>query len=187
MGRTDKEFIIPFVGLKLGNHTYEFEITDSFFEHYEYSLIQQGSLNAHLKLEKKETMLLADFEVSGTVHVPCDRCNGEMQIPIEASYQLIYKFGLEQEDDESLVVLHPDEYEINVKDPLYELITVSLPTRSVHKEGECDEEMLEAIKAYTINADDAEEDDEWDDDDDFDADEDDEDDEDTWEILRKLN
>ena len=31
-----KEFIIPFVGLKLGEHRFDFKISESFFEYFEY-------------------------------------------------------------------------------------------------------------------------------------------------------
>jgi hypothetical protein len=62
-------------------------------------------------------------------------------------------------------VLHPDAYEINLNDTLYELITVSLPTRLVHSKGACNEEMLTLLQKYGS---DIEEDLEEDDDDDWD-------------------
>ena len=31
-----KEFIIPFVGLKLGKHHFEYKIEQPFFDHFEY-------------------------------------------------------------------------------------------------------------------------------------------------------
>ena len=52
-----KEFLIPFVGLKIGKHFFDFEINSSFFDAFEYSPIQNGVLNAKLELDKKETML----------------------------------------------------------------------------------------------------------------------------------
>jgi uncharacterized metal-binding protein YceD (DUF177 family) len=114
---------------------------------------------------------------------------------------LIYKFGLEEAEDETLVVLHPDEYQINVKAPIYELIIISLPSRKIHKTGECDEEMWNLVKQYTVNSEDNEEDEldfnpddfglddeDWEDDlDDENPDDDDEDDESPWEILKNLN
>lgn len=46
-------FEIPFVGLKVGVHEFDFEIDDKFFESLPYSLIERGSLKAFLSLEKK--------------------------------------------------------------------------------------------------------------------------------------
>lgn len=201
MSAKDKIFEIPFVGLKLGKHSYEFEINDTFFELFEYGIVQKGLLKASLELEKKETMMIAVYKVEGTVETACDRCNAGMRFPISGKYQLIYKFGLEESEDETLIVLHPDEFQFSVKDPIYELITVSLPNRIVHPKGECDPEMLELMNKYTLNAHEEEteesdeSDEDWDDedwdDDDFDEEDDDQDDdedeEDTWSLLKNLN
>lgn len=202
MKNTEKDFIIPFIGLKLGVHTFEFEIEDTFFEELEYSLIHAGKLKATLELEKKETMMIAYFQVAGSVSTDCDRCNSPMDLNLKGEFTLIYKFGLEESDDENLVVLHPDEYELNVKDPIYELMTISLPPRKIHPVGECDEEMWNLLQTYTLNAgvddeddlDDEDWDDEdWDDEDDLDDedwDDEDEDDDDPidpkWAALKQL-
>lgn len=195
MSKSDKIFNIPFVGLKIGKHDFDYEIDDSFFADLEYSLVKKGAIKAKLQLDKRETMLIAQFWIEGTVFVACDRCTAPMEINIKGDYKLIYKFGLEEAEDETLVVIHPDAYQINVKDPIYELIIISLPNRTIHKEGECDEEMWNLVKQYTINAEDEdedswEEDEEWDedeDDDDWEDDDEEDDKEDPWSILKDLN
>ncbi len=172
-----KEFLIPFVGLKIGKHFFDFEINSSFFDAFEYSPIQNGVLNAQLELDKKETMLIANYIVDGEVETICDRCNTEMQLPISGSFRLIYKFGTEEEEDESLIVLLPDQYEIDASIAIYELITSLLPLRSIHKKGACDEEMWKLIQLHTVNANEESEDDEDFDDDDEDWDDEYDDDE----------
>ncbi|RLD31501.1 MAG: DUF177 domain-containing protein, partial [Bacteroidetes bacterium] len=62
-----KEFVIPFVGLKEGVHDYEFEIGKSFFESFEYSEIEQGSIRAEVSMEKKERMLIFNIRLSAEV------------------------------------------------------------------------------------------------------------------------
>jgi uncharacterized metal-binding protein YceD (DUF177 family) len=203
------EFLIPFVGLKIGKHLFDFEIGNSFFECMEYSIIEQGNVKVTLELDKKETMMIALFHAEGTINTLCDRCNTPMDLEIDGGYKLIYKFGLEEEEDEMLVVLHPDSYQIDITNPIYELITTQLPLRVLHDEGECDEEMWELIQQHIVNPEDEEdlEDEDWDDEDeewDFDEDEtdsdddeeeedlDDEDDNDKpidprWAILKNLN
>lgn len=192
-------FNIPFVGLKIGRHEFDYEVDDSFFEDLEYSLVQKAKVKVHLELDKKETMILAHFWVEGQVSAECDRCTAPIELDIKGDYKLIYKFGLEEAEDESLIVLHPDEYQINVKAPIYELIIISLPSRKIHPVGECDEEMWELVKKYTVNSTDEEEDEnynpddfglddeDWEDDDFEEEDEEDEDDENPWSILKDLN
>lgn len=192
--------MIPFIGLKPGFHDFEFEITDKFFEEIEYSIIHSGNVQVLLTLEKKETMLIGQFTIEGVVNTSCDRCNDPIEVPVKGSYQLIFKFGNEPEFDESLVVLHPDAYEIDLRDNIYEFITVSLPTRVIHPKGECNEEMIALLKEYSGTTQ-SEEDDEdlddedWDEDDWDDDDWDDEEEEDgdddpidpRWSALKNLN
>ncbi|TNE53952.1 MAG: DUF177 domain-containing protein [Bacteroidetes bacterium] len=179
MAGSDKLYHIPFVGLKVGKHQFEYKIEDSFFESMPHAPLESVDMEVKLELEKKETMLLAAFELKGNGLTTCDRCNGEMELELEGTLNLIYKFGLEESDDENLIVLHPDEYQIDVREAIYELILVSMPARKIHPEGDCDEEMWELIRKYTVNAEEEEEE--------IDEDQDEEDGEDPWSILKNLN
>lgn len=202
-----RDFIIPFIGLKIGFHTFEFDIEDSFFEDIEYSIIHHGKVHVKLELEKKETMLIGNFIIEGTVNTSCDRCNDPIDVEIDGEYQLIFKLGGENTNDEVLIVLDQDAYEIDVKMNIYELITISLPIKIVHEAGECNPEMLALLDQYVINANDDDDeyfddDEDFDDefeDDDYDDDEEDSDDESgdenddnddidpRWSILKNLN
>lgn len=142
------DFTIPFAGLKLGHHTYEFEVDDTFFEDLEYSLIKKGSVSVSIDLEKKETMLILQFALTGSVEVECNLCTDPLNQQVEATYPLIYKFGLEELEDDSIIVIHPDSYQIDVQHPIYEFLTISLPIRTVHSEGLCNQEMIETLNKY---------------------------------------
>lgn len=148
--KLNRDYIIPFVGLKLGVHKFEFDITDTFFDNYEYSIIRKGNVKVELSLDKKETMLIGNFTVSGVVQSECDRCTDPIEIDIEGEYQLVYKFDTEPSDDESLIIVYPEEFELNIADNILELMTVSLPLRSIHNEGDCNEEMIERFKEYVL-------------------------------------
>jgi len=147
----NKDFIIPFVGLKIGEHRFDFSVSDSFFENFSYSTIEGGAVNVQLLLEKKEMMMIGNFSCNGNVKALCDRCNETLTLPICGSFKIIFKFGNETSDDESLVVLPPHAYQLDTEQYIYELIIVSLPTRIVHKEGECNIEVLEYFQQYVIN------------------------------------
>ena len=181
--KSNKEYIIPFVGLSLGSHKFEFDIADAFFDGIEYSIIHKGNVRVELLLEKRETMLVGNYIINGTVETNCNRCNDPVETKVKGDYRLVYKFGTEPSDDESLIIVYPEEFEINIKDNVFELITVSLPLRSVHKKGECNEEMLEILGEYILTKEKVikEESDENDSDDD-----DNEDIDPRWEALNKL-
>lgn len=194
--------MIPFIGLKTGSHTFEFEVSNAFFEEFEYSIIHSGNVHVDLVFEKKETMMIGIFSCKGEVSTYCDRCNDPLSVPVEGSFQLVFKLSDEQSDDEALIILPPEAYELDVTPHLYELITVSLPVRMIHEEGACNEEMVEALNQFLVNPDDEDEwdDEDWDDED-FDDDEDwEEEDDDNdgdddpkgdidprWSVLKSLN
>ena len=152
MAKTNRDYVIPFVGLKLGVHEFDFEVTDKFFEEFEYSIVQSGNVNVHLSLDKKETMLVGVFTLEGIVKATCDRCNDPIEVEIEGEYQMVFKFDDKPSDDESLVIVYPEEFEIDLNNHFLELITVSLPSRTVHEEGECNEEMMGLIDEYSLNS-----------------------------------
>ena len=51
------EFVIPFVGLKKGQHTLEFSIDQKFFEAFEFFDFNQSQFAVSAVLNKKEQLL----------------------------------------------------------------------------------------------------------------------------------
>lgn len=204
--KSTNEFIIHFVGLKIGTHRYEFDIDKSFFEGVEDTLIDDANVHVELAFDKKETMMIAEFSLSGTVITPCDRCNDPMEVQIRGDYRIVYKFGTEVSEDENLIILHPEAFELDVAAPIYELLVISLPARRIHPEGACNEEVMDLYNKYIVNAnepdddeddyedwDEDEDDEDWDDEGEDDSDEDDDEPDDDrpidprWSALKNLN
>jgi len=48
-----KEYTIPFVGLKIGQHKYDFNLDKKFFEHFEYDEFHQADIKLEVILDKK--------------------------------------------------------------------------------------------------------------------------------------
>ena len=145
------DFAIPFKGLSLGNHSFDFDVNDTFFEHFEYSEIKKGKVSVVVSLERQERMLVFWFIIQGSVEVTCDRCLDVFDHPINGREQLIVKFGHErmEESDDVLVIPHTD-YQIDLATIIYEFINLLLPIRHVHpmnKDGEyaCDPDVTKFI------------------------------------------
>ena len=129
-------YIIPFRGMKPGIHPFDFQIGDSFFEGYPESQIKKGSVQVHLDLEKEERMLLLNFRLTGTVQVPCDRCNEPVEISIGGPERLIMKFGEEYQEQSDEVLIIPEmAYQVDIAPFIYEYVHLLLPLRRVHEEG----------------------------------------------------
>ena len=67
-----KEYLIPFVGLKIGKHQFDYQIDNTFFKNFDYDEFNDVSFIVDIVLEKKSTMLELDSKHKGTVTVPCD-------------------------------------------------------------------------------------------------------------------
>jgi len=146
-----KEFIIPFVGLELGNHEFDFEAGDKFFEQFEYTQIHSARLNVTVTLEKQERMLVFNTRIKGDIGTVCDRCGGDFRLPVEGSERLIVKFGEQYAEENDEVVIIPDsEYKFDLAPYIYEYAHLMLPARIVHPDDAdgnpaCDPEMLKRL------------------------------------------
>ncbi|MCF8220285.1 MAG: DUF177 domain-containing protein [Cryomorphaceae bacterium] len=139
--------ILQFSGLKLGNHHFEFVLEASFFDSCESFGINKGVGLAKAQLEKKETMMLLTLTLEAQLEVLCDRCNENMSLDVNGAMELIYKFGTEESLDESLVILPPDSYQMDMFQPMYELLIVSLPSRFIHENDGCDPEVMKFLNS----------------------------------------
>lgn len=147
--------IIQFSGLKSGVYHYDFTLDNSFFSEYKNEKILDANIVFDVKLEKKERMLLFYFTFSGEVTTTCDRCLGEMRLPVEGEQSLCVKFSdTEQSDDEDVIILPENEYKIDLAQWMYEYVAVSIPMQCVHPDdaegnSTCDPEMLKYLSEET--------------------------------------
>ncbi|RWY52391.1 YceD family protein [Mucilaginibacter gilvus] len=151
-----RTYAIPFTGLKLGKHLFEYEIGEGFFNEFEYSLVKKASLHCNLELDKEETMLILNFDITGTVTATCDKCLSEYQQPIDIEEQQIARFSEEEmgEDDE-IITLGKNDHEIDIAGLIYEYVTVAMPFVALcSNQGDgkqCDEEMLDSLNKLSVN------------------------------------
>lgn len=145
-----KEFTIPFVGLKIGKHHFEYKIEQAFFEYFEYEEFNNANVDVNLVLDKKETLLELNFKISGFVNVNCDLTNEPYNQPLENEFDLVVKFGDEYNDEfEDILIVSHGTYEINVQQYIYELIVLSVPIKRVHpgvEDGTLDSDILRKLE-----------------------------------------
>ena len=149
-----KQYIIPFIGLKQGKHLFEYEIDNTFFDAYGFNEFNYSSLQVTLVFEKKTTFFELNFEVIGTVNVACDTSLEPFNQKINGNLPLVIKFGQEYNDDNDEMIIIPHEYyELDVSQFIYELIILSVPTKKVHPkvlDGTMDSEALNKLRELEI-------------------------------------
>ncbi|MGQ1787841.1 MULTISPECIES: YceD family protein [unclassified Saccharicrinis] len=146
-----RDYNIAFKGLKDGKHQFHYSIDQSFFDAIEESAIKNGDFEVDVTMNKNSQMLQLDFNIDGNVQSVCDNCLGEVTVPIQYTGTMYIKFGLVyDEPSEEIIVLPYEENDFNVAQLIYELITVSMPLRSVHEDYEkCDPEMTAKLEEFS--------------------------------------
>jgi uncharacterized metal-binding protein YceD (DUF177 family) len=149
-----KEYLIPFVGLKLGKHHFEYQIDNTFFGIFEYDEFQNSDIKVNVVLEKKSNMLEISFKQEGNVNVPCDVTGEDFDLPIKSKMKLIVRFGEEfNNDNEELLILPFGEFEVDIAQYIYEMIVLSVPLRRVHpgvKDGTLESEALKKLNELAV-------------------------------------
>lgn len=145
-----KEYSIPVRGLSQGRHEYRFFLDWRFFQEFKDSPVKQAGLNVACTLEKHSDHFVVEIGLEGTVHVPCDRCLAEIDLPVTAIQYLIVKYGENVEEEADVVYISREEPEWNAAQYLYEYSLLALPMRKTFACEEldprpCDFEMLSRL------------------------------------------
>ncbi len=142
---------ISFKGLKDGKHQFHYTIGKSFFEQIEGSIIEKGSFEVDVVMNKTSQMLQLEFNIDGNVQAICDNCLGDIIVPVSYEGILYVKFGIEyDEPSEEIIVIPKEENELNIAQLIYEYIVVSMPLRSVHEDHlSCDPEMKAKLEQFS--------------------------------------
>ena len=69
------------------------KIEDEFFELFDYSLIDHGSLKTVILLEKKTTFISLAFQISGSVELICDRSLEKFSHDLSIENSMVLKYG----------------------------------------------------------------------------------------------
>jgi len=124
---------IPFKGLKLAKHKFDYQVDNTFFEAYKYNEFLDVDTTINVTLTKKSTLLELQFNLEGFVRVNCDVSGEEFNQPIEGKMELVVNFGEEFNDDnEDILIISHNEYELDISQYLYELIILMVPAKRIH-------------------------------------------------------
>ncbi len=151
-----KEYTIPFVGLKVGEHRFEFEVTKTFFEHFEYDEFTDAKIALEVILLKKTTLLEFTLNFKGYVGTHCDLTNEPYDQELEGNYHFVVKFGEEYNDEnEDILILPHGSHEVNIQQPVYESIVLAMPARRIHpgvKDGTLKNDILKKLEELSPNS-----------------------------------
>ena len=148
------EFLIPFIGLKLGKHQFEYQVNNTFFADFGFDEFEDASVKVAVVLEKKSTFMELTFKHKGSVNVPCDMTSEFFDLQIKGKINLVVQFGEQfNNDNEELLILPHGEHQIDLKQYIYEMIVLSVPLKKVHpgiKDGTLKTPALDKLKELSV-------------------------------------
>lgn len=140
---------IRLLNLSQGVHQYEYELDRKFFENIDGDEVKKGNVKVDLTVTKTSTTYEFDFDIKGTVQIPCTRCLDEMDYSIDSQNRLIVKLGSTYvEESDEVVIIPEDEGEINIAWFLYEFISLNIPIKHVHEPGKCNKMMSTKFRKH---------------------------------------
>ena len=151
------EYVIKFTGLPLGVHEYNFEIGDKFFEGVEESIISAANVKVLAVLHKGSGAMQLDLDLDGIVSVECGRCLEEYSLPIDVQKHLLIRMvekPSREDDDDDSIHIGLSDHEIDLKEHLYDFLTLEVPYLPLHEDNEdgtpgCNPEVLKLITNRT--------------------------------------
>jgi uncharacterized metal-binding protein YceD (DUF177 family) len=148
------EFLIPFIGLKLGKHQFEYQIDNNFFDKFEFDEYENSNINVIAVLDKKSVFMELELKHNGTVNVACDTTGEYFDLEINSKIRVVIQFGEEfNNDNEELLIIPHGEHQIDISQYIYEMIVLSVPLRRVHpgiKDGSLQSESLNKLKELEV-------------------------------------
>ena len=143
-------YTIDLKNLTPGTHEFEYLLEDKFFVDIDGNEVHKGHVHVQLAVKKSSVAFELNFQIAGTVIIPCDRCLDDMELPIETQDKLIVKFGKEYaEESDEIVIVPEEEGTINVAWFIYEFIALAIPIKHVHAAGKCNKAMAAKLRQHT--------------------------------------
>lgn len=156
--RDKAEFEIPYTGLGLGQHAFDFRLDEAFFQTFDPEGLVDADITAETVLDRFDEMMHYDVRVTGTVQAACDRCNAPMTVDIECRTRYVIQFGSDtHKTDDDILVLGPQEHLLDVREFLYETTMLGMPLRRVHGNiDDCDPQVVQWLTGSVDHAPDEE-------------------------------
>lgn len=128
-----KEFDIHIYKLSNKLHTYEYQVSEDFFEQFGGEIIETGKVDIKIDLDKRENLIEANVNFSGYIDMVCDRSLRDFEHPIELEKKILFKYGEEEAElEDNVFVITKNTQTINISQFIFETIALEIPLKRIH-------------------------------------------------------
>lgn len=132
-----RDFVINIHGLSKDVHQFDYHLDDSFFKNFGQEVIQRGSLDAKVTLDKRETFIDTHFELQGSVELICDRSLEPFQYLISINRKIVFKLGEEEKEvSDEIQIISAQRDQLEMGQFMYEFILLEIPMKKLHPKFE---------------------------------------------------
>lgn len=163
------EYVIRISELSEKGETFEFQLEDSFFNHFVSGDWSGGKVLASVVALKRPDGISLEFHLKGELAVTCDLCLDQFPLPVDMHQRLFIKYGNSREElDDDIIVISRDENLFDLSNLLYEYLVLSMPVKKTHpkdRKGDsgCNLEMISKLQKHLVADDHKGTDPRWDD------------------------
>ncbi len=140
--------------LPIGQHAFSYHLDKQFFMNMENADVRDANIDVALSVKHSNDVYALQFHLTGSIIVACDRCLDDLELPIDATYDLIVKYGDDYDDSSDTILILPesDNY-LNVAYMIHDTAVLAIPSRHVHPAGKCNRAMSALNKKYVVSTD----------------------------------
>ena len=155
-----KQYIVDLDSVKDIPLNISYNLSESFFSLFEDTPVSKGNVHTNISIESCGlNEFFIKVKLDGNIKLPCDRCLGEMDQLVSISDTYKVRYGMDIRIGDEFVSMSKDdpEYDFTLDEGvstfdlsslIYELLTLSIPIKHVHLEGECDPEMEKVLQEH---------------------------------------
>mgnify|MGYP000850246073 CR=1 FL=1 len=149
MSHNKGTYIIPLQSLLEGVHEIAYKIDKEFIELHNIERMSDVNLEIKIEFTKRSQVHTLKLFLQGKAEVECDRCLDPILVKVRNEQTFVVKVGVENDnftDSEDVILIAPDDIEIDLSHILYESLLLALPLKNVHAETKCNKTMLSYLQ-----------------------------------------
>ncbi len=145
------KFELALPQLKEGLNRLAYEVDREFFTRLDQDLINEGSFEVAIGLEKRGELIMLNIEHCGHLVVNCDRCAEQIMMPNEGETQLMIKLVEIPRMDDEVTYIQKGTEVLDLSPFIFEAISLALPLVNTYAckedpEAPCNQEVLKILE-----------------------------------------
>jgi len=130
MNKEKRRYDINLASLEDGRHTFRYDITQSFFDMFDFHDFDKAEINVKVVLVKNGNLMQFDMDSEGSVELPDDRTGHLYRQPLKGKYSFLLKYGEQFNDDNDEMIIIPYNQGLyNIAQQIYEMAVLSVPMK----------------------------------------------------------